>query len=163
MEISPTQSPRAERGKFAKGNKIGAAGRPASGMQSMKDRLAYWYETKSIGEIERIIKNKRLWKKLPSIDAHIAQVIATGSERTGLPAVQFIWERLLGKAPQAITGEDGAPLIPAQMDIMEIARRMAYTLSLAATQQIAAPTIDNDKVVSEANSLNSSDENKVKI
>lgn len=132
---------------FPKGIGGNPAGRPAAGMQSMKDRLAYWYETKSIGEIEKLIANKHLWNKLPAIDASLCRVISDGCQSSGLSALQFIWDRLLGKPAQAITGEDGKPLIP-QVDLNEMARRTAFLLSLAQAQKEKPLLLDSSIPVS---------------
>jgi hypothetical protein len=132
-----TQPPKKQPKGFQPGNKHGIAGRPASGMQSFKDRLARWTDTKTVGEIERLIKDKKAWNNLLSIDAMVAMRVSEAYERGGGASMTVILDRLLGKPPQAITGEDGAPLVPAT-DIMEIARRTAFLLSLAATQQADA-------------------------
>lgn len=126
---------------FQKGNKHGKNGRPPAG-QGLKDRLAWWMQSKTVKQIEDLIADEKKWGNLVAADAHCARVVAEGCKATGLSAIQFIFDRLLGKAPQAITGEDGKPLLPAT-DLNEIARRTAFLLSLASQQTI---TIDQPAI-----------------
>lgn len=105
----------------------GAAGKP---FQSFKERLCYWLETKTIDEIRAIVEKPKEWKKLVAIDALVAQRIHQASKDTGLGDFNAIFDRLLGKPAQAITGEDGKPLLP-QTDLNELARKTAFLLSMA--------------------------------
>jgi hypothetical protein len=115
--------------------------RTEPGFQNIKDRLAFWFERKTIGEINKLCKSKREWNKLPAIDAHICRIAHQGSKDSGLEYSAFLFAYLYGKPTQPLSGEDGKPLIP-QVDVMEIARRMAFVLELAKQQQIAGPIID---------------------
>lgn len=141
-----TQSPQNEKTElkklgnpaWEKGKSGNPKGRPPAG-QGLKDRLSWWLLNKTVDEIERLVNDKKKWGKLVAADAHCAMVVHEGCKNTGLTAIAFIFDRLLGKAPQAITGEDGKPLMPAA-DVNEIARRTAFLLSLP--QPAAAITID---------------------
>lgn len=147
LERTDSQPIQKRRGQWKKGQSGNPKGRPPAG-QSLKDRLAWWFETKTVGEINALIANQKEWPNLISADAAICQVVAQGSEKSGLPYIQFIFDRLLGKPPQAITGEDGKPLLP-QQDIQEIARRTAFLLSMAMVSPDAAPLVLEHKEIPE--------------
>lgn len=85
--------------RFKKGVSGNPKGRPATG-QGIKDRLAFWFETKTIKEIESLIANPKAWDKLAAVDANCCRIISESCKRSGLSASQFIWDRLLGKAAQ---------------------------------------------------------------
>jgi hypothetical protein len=94
----PTGNPNMRKG----GPSINPKGRPAAG-QSLKDRMAMWYETKTVGEIEELILNPKKWNKLAAIDASICQLVSESCKKTGQSAVMIIFDRLLGKP--AITAD----------------------------------------------------------
>lgn len=120
----------------------------ANYFQSFKERLAWWVETKTLNQIEVLVNDPRKFGRLPAIDALVARRIYEASKGNGGADLAMILDRMLGKPPQAITGEDGKPLIPIT-DINEIARRTAFLLSMAeaapALLVLAAPTIDQVK------------------
>ena len=139
---------REKNGTYKKGFVSNPAGRPASGYQSFKDRLAFWMETKTVSEIEALIKNKKQWGKLPAIDAMVAMRVSESYEYGGGASMTIILDRLLGKPNQSLTGLDEKPLIP-QTDINEIARRTAFLLATAGLSEQSAPlpiTLDGAKV-----------------
>lgn len=108
--------------------------------QTFKERLAHWLESKSLAEIVAIVTNEKKFGKLSAIDAMVAQRIAQACKADGGADMTIVLDRLMGKPPQAITGEDGKPLMPAT-DVNEIARRTAFLLSLP--QAAIAQTIDH--------------------
>ena len=85
---------------WTKGKSANPAGRPAAGMQSFKDRLAHWLETKTIGEIEAIVTNPKKWNKLLSVDAMVARRISQACKGDGGADFIAILDRLLGKPSQ---------------------------------------------------------------
>ena len=148
LPISGTQPLKKPKG-FQPGISGNPAGRPATGFQSFKDRLCYWLETKSIDDIEKLVLKKSEWRKLPAIDGIVVRRIHAALQHEGSGAdFALVLDRLLGKPAQAITGEDGKPLMPA-MDIMELARRGAFLLSLVNIDKAKSPVIlehaPNDK------------------
>ncbi len=48
-------------------------------------------------------------------------------DKVRMMAVKEVSDRLFGRAPQAITGEDGKPLLPAVGDLIEVVRKLAGT------------------------------------
>lgn len=126
QDISPGRD---KDGKFAHGNNIGAVGAETDA-QRFRRRVRSLWENKTTAEIEKLVKNKRAWNKLPAIDGAIIQRIAQAQSITGIQDMSLLLDRLCGKATQPISGEDGAPLIP-QVDLMEIARRTAFMLAMA--------------------------------
>lgn len=104
IEIAAKPLIRAAKGHFAKGQPSpNPAGRPAAGLQSFKDRLAYWMDTKTIADIEAIIDNPKKWGKLLAVDALVARRISEASKKTGIQDFVAILDRLLGKP--AITAD----------------------------------------------------------
>src|ERR1700722_7362881 len=97
--------------RWAPGQSGNLRGRPKRGFQSFKDRLAYWLENKTASEIKALVENPKAWGRLVSIDAIVVRRIAAALERDGSADFTLLLDRLLGKPSQAITGEDGAPLI----------------------------------------------------
>lgn len=93
---------RESNGFFAKGNH-GGAGRPKAGMQSFKDRLAHWLDTKTLKEIQTIVEDDKKFGKLLSIDAMVARRIHQACKANGGMDFQMILDRLLGKP--AITAD----------------------------------------------------------
>lgn len=135
MEIQGTDSQNSSRHNDGKWKK-GVSGNAGRTFQTFKERLAYWLETKTITEIEKLVLSKREWGKLVAIDGLVVRRIhaAFQADNSG-GDFALVLDRLLGKAPQAITGEDGKPLLAA-IDVNELARRTAFLLSLP---QAAAP------------------------
>lgn len=101
QEIQQNQPERKPRNKFPVGNTFG--GRTATGLQSFKDRLAYWMNHKTIGEIKAIIDNPKKWDKLLSADAMVARRIHSAAGKDGNSDFVALLDRLLGKP--AITAE----------------------------------------------------------
>lgn len=121
---------------------VNPKGRPAAGFQSFKDRLAYWLDTKTIGEIRKIVEDEKKFDKLVAIDALVARRISEASKQGSTSDFASILDRLVGKPNQAITGADGAPLMPVT-DIQELARRTAFLLSLGVQQAGDAAVVIN--------------------
>lgn len=94
------------------------AGRPAAGMQSFKDRLAHWMDTKTIGDIEAIIENPKKWNKLLAVDALVARRISEAAKKSGTSDFVALLDRLLGKpaitADLIVTHELGTKLDKAE-------------------------------------------------
>lgn len=117
-------------GKWKRGVSGNILGRPG-GYQNFRDRLLWWLETKTIREIEELVDKKADWDDLCAIDGMVVRRIhAAVKTDGGVSDFTAILDRLLGKPPQAITGDDGKPLIP-MMDMPEIARRAAFLLMTA--------------------------------
>lgn len=110
-------------GRFAKGNH-GGAGRPVAGMQSFKDRLSHWLDTKTLKEIQTIVEDEKKFGKLLSIDAMVARRIAQACKANGGMDFQMILDRLLGKP--AITAD------------LQVTHALASRLD-AAEQALAVP------------------------
>lgn len=101
IDVLPKRQPN---GHFIKGQpSINPRGRPAAGMQSFKDRLAYWLDTKTITEIEQIVDNPKKWGKLLAVDALVARRIVEAAKASGGNDLSIILDRLLGKP--AITAD----------------------------------------------------------
>lgn len=135
MATEQTDSPSFENeklknsGQFKEGNTLG--GRKSTGYQSFKDRLQWWLESKTIAEIEQLTRSRTEWKKLSAIDGIVVRRIHAALGKDGGADFVMVLDRLLGKPSQAITGEDGKPLIPT-FDLNELARRTAFVMSIAA-------------------------------
>lgn len=114
--------------KFQKGNTFGISGRPAAGLQSFKDRLAYWMDHKTIGEIKAIIDNPKKWNKLLSSDAMVARRIHEAASKNGNSDFIALLDRLLGKP--AITAE------------VAVTHGLAERLDKAEALMLDAPVID---------------------
>lgn len=87
---------------FQRGNKL-SKGRPAAGMQSFKDRLVRWLETKTYKEIQELVDNPKRWDKLLSIDAMVVRRIHEACQKDKTGDFNAVLDRLLGKP--AITGD----------------------------------------------------------
>lgn len=85
---------------WAKGQSGNPAGRPATGFQGFKDRLAWWMESKTIGEIKKLVSNPKKWDKLVSADAMVARRIYEACGPDGTGDFIAILDRLLGKPTQ---------------------------------------------------------------
>ena len=85
---------------WKKGTSGNPAGRPKAGMQSFKDRLAHWMETKTLKEIKAIVEDDKKLDKLLSIDAMVAQRIRQACKADGGADFVMILDRLLGKPAQ---------------------------------------------------------------
>lgn len=118
-------------GQFKQGNTLG--GRTSTGYQSFKDRLVHWLETKTIDDIEKLVRSRTEWKKLSAIDGIVVRRIAGAIGKDGAADFVMVLDRLLGKPAQEITGAGGAPLIT-QYDVNELARRTAFLMSLPKPQ-----------------------------
>lgn len=82
---------------------VNPAGRPAAVFQSFADRLAYWLETKTVGEIESIARNKKSWKDLSGIDGVVIRRIAAALAKEGGTAdFTAVLDRLVGKPVQPV-------------------------------------------------------------
>lgn len=139
-------NPRLERKKLVQANrqriKKELAERALKGNnQTIKQRLLYWFETKTVKEIQAIIDTPKVWDNLPNIDAALCRLIAAATKDGGSSALTMVLDRLLGKPAQAITGEDGKPLIP-QADVNELARRTAFLLS-----RVVLPVVGSDSTL----------------
>ena len=82
---------------WVKGTSGNALGRPKAGIVAFKDRLAYWLEQKTVGEIKALIENPKKWDKLLSVDAMVARRIADACGKSGGADFVAILDRLLGK------------------------------------------------------------------
>lgn len=148
LERTDLRPKRGKGGKYLKGSSGNVLGKPPTGFQSFKDRCVYWWETKTVEEIEKLVNNKKLWKKMISLDAAVARRIHAAQQDTGIQDMRLLLEYILGKPAQAITGAEGQPLIP-QLDISEMARKTAFLLSMAAMPVldiVASPQIEGDAV-----------------
>lgn len=148
----PTDSqPIEEKNKigFKKGNRFGKTVKTPmpTGYQTFKARLTWWMESKSVSQIEALIKNKKAWNKLPAIDAMVAMRVSESYERGGGASMMIILDRLLGKPNQSLTGIDETPLVP-KHSMDELARRTAFLLALASHQpaQSAPLTLESAKI-----------------
>ena len=117
-----------------------------TGYQSFKARLTWWMESKTVSQIEKLIKNKSAWARLPAIDAMVAMRVSESYERGGGASMTIILDRLLGKPNQSVSGLDETPLVP-KHSMDELARRTAFLLALAQNQpaQIQPLTLENAK------------------
>lgn len=89
---------------FMPGQTGNPKGRPAAGMQSFKDRLAYWLDTKTIDQIKALVEEgSKKGGKLLAIDAIVAKRIKRAYDNDGNADFNSILDRLLGKP--AITGD----------------------------------------------------------
>lgn len=119
-----------------------------SGSARFQDRLRIWWEEKSVAEIESLVKNKRAWNKLKAIDAAIVQRIAQAQRVTGIQDMALLLDRLCGKAMQPLADADGGSLVQPIVDQMEIARRTAFLLAMAAHTDQPAPITLEDQSTS---------------
>lgn len=88
---------------FKKGVSGNLAGRPHSVFQSFADRLAHWLETKTVGEIQAIVRNKKQWTDLSAIDAVVVRRIAAAMAKEKSTAdFTAVLDRLVGKPVQPI-------------------------------------------------------------
>ena len=99
-------------------------------------RLTHWLADKTIQDISETISKARVWRCLSPLDAIIVRRINEAVQDGGLAAGNVLLDRLLGKPAQAITGADGEPLMP-MIDVVDIARRTAFLLSLAADRGVS--------------------------
>jgi hypothetical protein len=111
--------------------------------ETLKARLIHWAETKTVEQIQKLVENPKLWKPLPMIDALCAKQLWRAWDGTG-EDFNRVLDRMIGKPVQAITGEDGKPLLPPS-DINEIARRTAFLLSMAISnpEKANAPVLEH--------------------
>lgn len=84
---------------------VNPLGRPRTGLQSVADRLNYWLETKTIGEIKKIINSPKTWNELPSIDAMVAKRIKRACDDDGETDFNMVLDRLIGRPVQPIAAE----------------------------------------------------------
>ena len=81
-------------------------GKPVTGYQDFKTRLAYWLQSKSVDEIENLVRNKIAWGKLSAIDAIVVRRIAQAAKKAGTTAdFTAVLDRFVGKPVQPIAGE----------------------------------------------------------
>jgi hypothetical protein len=68
---------------WKKGQSGNPAGRPKAGMQSFRDRLVYWLETKTYGDIKRLIDDpdERKLGKLAAIDVIVLHRTLIGIQK----------------------------------------------------------------------------------
>lgn len=91
---------------FEPGNDLGAAGRPARGLQSVADRMAHFLETRTIDDIEKLVRNKKEWRKLTAIDGIIVRRIAAALTKAGSnPDFTAVLDRFVGRPVQPIAAE----------------------------------------------------------
>lgn len=75
-------------------------------MQSVADRMAHFLETKTIEEIEALVRNKKEWKKLTAIDGIIVRRIHAALMKAGSnPDFTAVLDRFVGKPVQPIAAE----------------------------------------------------------
>lgn len=120
------------------GNSGNPAGRPKAGMQSFKDRLARWLETKTYKEIKELVDNEKKWDKLLSIDAMVVRRIHEACQKDKTGDFVALLDRLLGKP--AITAD--LQVTHALADRLDAAERLLA--------QSTAPMIEGQAIVLDA-------------
>lgn len=153
MKSTPEPAKRGDKGHFAAGVSGNPAGRPASGMQGMSDRIANFWMNKTVEEVERLVKNPKLWKKLASIDAAIARRASEAQKKTGINDMVVLLQYMVGKPVQPVSGE--FKVTHGLADRINKARKQlqpttidqlsapALTTAMPIAQSIAAATEDN--------------------
>ena len=159
VENLTTPAKKPNSGRFQVGNP-GSPGRPKAGLQSFKDRLAHWLETKTIGDIQEIIENPKKWNKLLSVDAMVARRIADACGKSGGNDFVAILDRLLGKPAlmaelnvthgladrldkaEALLGSTVIDAEYNQVDPPMITQEQSSTLDSEALNQTTSSTID---------------------
>jgi hypothetical protein len=146
------QAIRAEKGRLVKGTpSLNPAGRPVTGLQSFKDRLTHWLETKTIGDIETIVNNPKKWNKLLSIDALVARRIHEAAQKSGTSDFVALLDRLLGKpamtADLVVTHELGTRLDAAEKILAADAEFVEIAPQPQQLAQLPAPSLTLDDAV----------------
>lgn len=79
----------------------------------------------------RALKEYQQWLDENALDKAkkaLLDCLSDPDGRVRMAAVKEVADRLFGRAPQAITGEDGKPLLPSVMgDLIEVVRKLAGT------------------------------------
>lgn len=127
---------------FQEGNTLG--GRKSTGLQSVSDRLSHWLTTKTVDEIEALVKNKAEWKKLTAIDGVLVRRIDAAFKKVG-SNVDFtaVLDRFVGKAVQPIAAE--FKVTHGLADRIEKARKLADNTTII--EQVMPMIIENDEQV----------------
>ena len=82
------------------------AGRPASGVQAVSDRMHRFLEDHTIDEIYALVRNKKAWGKLTAIDGVIVRRIHAALQKAGSnPDFTAVLDRFVGRPVQPIAAE----------------------------------------------------------
>lgn len=117
------------------------AGRPATGLQAVSDRLNHFLQTHTIDEIHALVRNKKEWGKLTAIDGVIVRRIHAALQKAGSnPDFTAVLDRFVGRPVQPIAAE--FKVTHGLADRIERARKL---VSANSTAMIIESAIDSDK------------------
>lgn len=91
---------------FQKGVSGNPLGKPVSGLQNVTQRLDHFLSTRTIGEIETLVRSKKEWSRLSAIDGIIVRRIHAALQKAGSnPDFTAVLDRFVGKPVQPVSGE----------------------------------------------------------
>lgn len=137
---------------FMPGQTGNPAGRPKAGMQSFKDRLARWLETKTYKEIQELVDNPKKWDKLLSIDAMVVRRIHEACQKDKTGDFVALLDRLLGK-----------PAITADLQVTHaLADRLDHAEKLL-LEPPSAPLLEGTAVLLQSSILDTEHDDKILV